>query len=226
MKNGISVGRLWRDREGSTFLEFTMVFPLLVLTAFCTVDFAMIMFGWAQANKGVQNGVRIAVVGNPVAQGLNDLTYTEVDLGKDCSDPASGADANVCDYVETVCTPAAVGVEPPGECKLNGVINYTFDNTAFEPIFAEMRKVMFEPLVTLQRENVQITYRTNGLGFVGRPGGLPMEVTVELRCMTHQMFFLGGIAGWAFEYEGCPDGTSGAPIPSFATTLTTEALGS
>lgn len=217
MKNGTSAGRLWRDREGSSYLEFTVVFPLLVLTAFCTVDFAMVMFGWAQANKAVQNGVRLAVVGNPVAQGLNDLTYTEVDLGKDCSDPATGADEGLCDYVETVCMATAGDA---GSC----TSGYTFDNAAFEPIFDEMSKLM--PSFDLERENVQITYRTNGLGFVGRPGGLPMEVTVELRCMTHQMFFLGAFAGWAFEYEDCPDGTAGAPIPSFATTLTTEALGS
>lgn len=216
MKSGISVGRLWRDREGSSYLEFTVVFPLLVLTAFCTVDFAMIMFGWAQANKAVQNGVRIAVVGNPVAQGLNALTYIEVDLGKDCSDPSTGADEGLCDQVETVCTATA----DSGSC----TSGYTFDNAAFEPIFEQMTTAV--PSIDFKRENVQITYRTNGLGFVGRPGGLPLEVTVELRCMTHQMFFLGAFAGWAFEYDGCPDGTSGAPIPAFATTLTTEALGS
>jgi hypothetical protein len=216
MKNVTSVGRFWRDREGSTFLEFTVVFPLLVLTAFCTVDFALIMYGWAQANKAVQNGVRVAVVGAPVAQGINDLTYVEVDLGKDCSDPATGADEGLCEDIETVCIPTAAD----GNCT-NGRV---FDNVAFEPIFEQM--VAVTPSLDLQRENVQITYRTMGLGFVGRPGGFPMEVTVELRCMTHQMFFLGAVAGWAFNYDNCPDGTSGAPIPSFATTLTTEALGS
>jgi hypothetical protein len=216
MKNVTSVGRLWRDREGATFLEFTLVFPLLILTAFCTVDFALIMFGWAQANKAVQNGVRVAVVGDPVAQGINDLTYVEVDLGKDCSNPDTGADEGICEEIETVC----VATAGDGDC----TADYIFDNGAFEPIFEQMRAVT--PSLGLQRENVQITYRTMGLGFVGRPGGFPMEVTVELRCVTHQMFFLGGIAGWAFASRaGCPNET-GVPVPSFATTLTTEALGS
>lgn len=218
MKSGISVGRLWRDREGSSYLEFTVVFPLLVLTAFCTVDFAMIMFGWAQANKAVQNGVRVAVVGAPVAQGLNDPTYIEVDLGKDCSDPATGADEGLCDEVHTVCTATADG---GGSC----TSGYTFDNTAFEPIFDQMITVM--PSFDFKRENIQITYRTNGLGFVGRPGGFPMEVTVEIRCMTHQVFFLATMASWVFDpREECPDDDGGVPLPAFATTLTTEALGS
>lgn len=217
MKNGTSVGSLWRDREGSSFLEFTVVFPLLILTAFCTVDFALIMFGWAQANKAVQTGARVAVVANPVAEGLNNLVYNVADMGDDCAIPATGVDAGVCQQIETVCTASSGG---GGSC----TGGYTFDNAAFDPIFSEMRSLA--STLDFQRENVQISYRTTGLGFVGRPGGLPMEVTVELRCMTHQMFFLGAFAGWAFEYDSCPDGTAGAPIPSFATTLTTEALGS
>lgn len=215
MKNDTLVDRLWRDREGATYLEFTIVFPLLVLTAFCTVDFALVMFNWAQANKAVQNGARVAVVAAPVPEGLVDLTYDQVNMGVDCANPATGDDAGVCDPIEAVCIPTAAD----GDCG-----DYTFSNDAFEPIFEEMRFTL--STLDLQRENVRISYRTNGLGFVGRPGGPPMEVTVELRCMTHQLFFLGAIAGWAFDHENCPDGTSGVPIPSFATTLISEALGS
>jgi Flp pilus assembly protein TadG len=215
MKNVTLVDSLWREREGSTFLEFTVVFPLLMLTAFCTVDFALIMFGWAQANKAVQNGVRVAVVGAPVAEGINDLTYVEVDLGKDCSNPATGAVQGWCEQIETVCT----ATSGDGSCT-----GYTFDNAAFEPIFDEMRTV--SSTLGLQRENVRITYRTIGLGFVGRPGGFPMEVTVELTCVTHRMFFLGALAGWAFEPRAGCAGETGVPMPSFATTLTTESLGS
>ncbi len=216
MKNDTSVGKIWRDREGATFLEFTLVFPLLMLTAFCTVDFALVVFGWAQANKAAQNGARLAVVGNPVAEGLNNLTYNVAEMGNDCFDHDTGADEGICDVIETVCTPLATG----GTCT-----GYTFDTTAFDPIFTEMQSLA--PALDLQRENVRITYRTTGLGFVGRPGGLPMEVTVELRCMSHQVFFLAALAGWAFEpRDGCPDTDTGVPMPAFATTLTTEALGS
>ena len=208
------MGKLWRDRDGASFLEFTIVFPLLILTAFCTVDFAWIMFDWARANKAVQNGTRLAVVANPVAEGLNDLTYTVSEMGNDCSG-ADGADAGVCDTIETVCLPTA----DAGDCSHD---DYPFSDDAFVPIFAEMQRVF----PRLERENVQITYRTTGLGFVGRPGGLPMEVTIELRCISNQMFFLGAFADWAFDFpDDCGDVT-GVPLPSFATTLTTEALGS
>lgn len=221
MKSGTLAGRLWHDRGGATFLEFTIVFPLLMLTAFCTVDFALIMFDWAMANKAVQNGTRMAVVAAPVAAGLNDLTYNVAELGNDCSDP-DGADAGICSTIETVCTPSEADdpdADDDGSCTEE---DHPFSDAAYDPIFAEMNRVF----PRLERQNVRITYRTTGLGFVGRPGGLPMEVTLELRCLTHQMFFLGALAGWAFEpRDGCDDET-GVPVPSFATTLTTEALGS
>ncbi len=145
MKSGTLAGRLWRDRGGATFLEFTIVFPLLMLTAFCTVDFALIMFDWAMANKAVQNGTRLAVVAAPVAAGLNDLTYDVAEIGNDCSDP-DGADVGVCgDYIETACIPTA----DDGDCSHD---DYDFSDDAFVPIFTEMQRIF----PRLERQNVQI----------------------------------------------------------------------
>lgn len=214
MKNVTSASKLWRDREGASFLEFTFVFPLLMLTAFCTVDFALVMFDWAQANKATQRGARVAIVSAPVAGGLDDLSELWVeDLGLWCVD-ADGIDTGNCPAVQTVCNTSAA----PNSCVDDF---YPFITAAFTTIFDEMQRVF----PRLEPQNVQISYRTMGLGFVGRPGGLPMEVTIEIRCMTHQVFFLAALAQWAFEpRDGCPN-DSGVPIPAFATTLTTESLG-
>jgi hypothetical protein len=80
----------------------------------------------------------------------------------------------------------------------------------------------------LQRQNVVISYQTTGLGYVNRPNGLPMNVTVSLRCMSHQFYFLGALMGWAFPNlpNSCPSPltTNGPIISSFATTLTSEDL--
>ena len=69
----------------------------------------------------------------------------------------------------------------------------------------------------LQPENVTISYVTNNLGFAGRPDGLPMDVTVSINGMTHQIYFLSGIM--SFFGGGF---AANPPIPTFATTLTTE----
>ena len=74
----------------------------------------------------------------------------------------------------------------------------------------------------LEREHVQISYESTSLGFAGRPGGVPMEVTVSIRCMTNELYFLGGLAS----PPNCPAAAPGVPLLDFATTLTSEAMDS
>jgi Flp pilus assembly protein TadG len=229
MSSARSANRFSRDSRGTSLLEFTLVFPVVMLAALGTLDVAYMLFDWAAANKATFVGARRAVVLDPVATEVTDLTYSTADtqMGKACSDPATGAadPTSDCPTVTTVCTPAATG----GSCT-NG---YTWNETAFtnpppttpldsplSGIFDQMHKVF--PRV--QRQNVQISYQTNGLGFVGRPDGLPMNVTVSIRCMTYEFYFLGALMNWAFAAPaGCPAGTpAGLSLPSFATTLPSE----
>jgi Flp pilus assembly protein TadG len=220
------VNRLLRESSGASLVEFTLVFPVVMLVALGSVDVAFMLFEWGEANKATFAGARRAVVLDPVATEATNPTYSTAgtQLGKPCFNPATGvADTNSsCPTVSTVCTPAATG----GSC----TNSYTWNETAFTNptatnawqtgIFDTMQAVF----PSLQRQNVQISYTTNGLGFVGRPNGLPINVTVSIRCMTHEFYFLGALMNWAFTAPaGCPAGTrSGPPIPAFATTLTSE----
>ena len=217
------MNRFLQDSEGSTLVEFTLVFPLFMLVAFGTVDFTYMLFEWDMANKAAYIGARTAVVSNPVASGITNPTLTAAQiaqLGQTCFIVASGAaDTNVnCPTTGKIdCTPAA-SAGPSDSCG-----SYTFDNTAFTAILTKMQTVF----PRLRRQNVQISYQTNGLGFMGRPsslGGLPMDVTVSIRCMTHQFFFLSALMGWAFPAlpAGCPAAPAGPAIPAFATTLPSE----
>jgi Flp pilus assembly protein TadG len=227
MRNALSVNRFLRDSSGASLIEFTLVFPVVILAALGTLDVAYMLFDWATANKATFVGARRAVVLDPVATEVTNLTYSSAatETGLACFNPTTGAaDPTInCPTVSTVCTPAATG----GSCT-NG---YTWNETAFanptasldsplSGIFDQMHKVF----PALQRQNVQISYQTNGLGFVGRPDGLPMNVTVSIQCVTHQFYFLGGLMNWAFAVPaGCPAGTpAGWSIPSFATTLPSE----
>ncbi len=218
------MNRFLQDSEGAALVEFTLVFPLFMLVAFGTVDFTYMLFEWDMADKAAYMGARTAVVSDPVASGITNLTYDPTLLGQSCFVSATGQPQNpvTCPTATTVCTPAASG----GSC----TGGYAFDNTAFTTILTRMQQAF--PSVgagasRLQRRNVQITYQTNGLGFVGRPGnlgGLPMDVTVQIQCMTHQFYFLGALMNWAFAAlpAGCPAAPSGPAIPAFATTLPSE----
>ena len=220
------MGKLWRrvrrDCEGSALLEFTVVFPIFMLVAFGTVDVSYMLFEWAQANKATYAGARVAVVSNPVASGVTSLTYStqSTELGVSCFNAADGTVNTTasCPTVSTVCTPSS---GTGGSC----TGGYTFDNTAFSLVFSAMQGIFSR----LQRQDVQISYQTNGLGYVGElsttnTNALPMNVTVSIRCMTHQIFFIGNFISGAAPGAGCPAGAAGPAIPAFSTTIQSESM--
>jgi Flp pilus assembly protein TadG len=209
-----SVKRLWRDLTGSVLVEYTVVFPLFIVVVLGTVDVSYMLYEWGLANKAAYMGARKAVVSNPVASAVSSPAYSStqlLQLGQLCFDAATGvANAN-CPSQNYVCTPAATA----GACTNGGA----WAENAFTPILTEMQRVF----PRLNRQNVQISYQTNTLGFVGRPGGLPLHVTVSIQCMTHQFFFIDALMGWIFTPPtGCPTAPAGPRIPTFASTLQSE----
>ncbi len=204
--------RFWRANGGGSLVEFTLVFPVLAAAALGAVDFGLLLFNHNAAAKATQLGVRAAVVGSPVASGITNLTtqWNPLLLGLSCSG-AAGPNGN-CPTFSTVCTPSAQG----GACT-NG---YAFSDAAFLPILQRMQSVY----PSLTRQNVQISYASTGLGFVGRPGGLPMTVTVSLRCLRQPGYFVPGIvpATLSAPEAGCPPGAAGFRIPASPATLTSE----
>jgi hypothetical protein len=211
---------LLRDNAGSVLVSYTLVFPLFIIVTLGTVDMALMLYEWALANKAAYVGVRRAVVSNPVAQGITSPVYTQSQLqqlGEPCANIVTGQPnvtsdgQSFCPSIAAVCTPTASG----GSCS-NG---FRWDEAAFGWIFAAMQNVF----PRLQRENVQIAYRTNNQGFVGQPGGLPMNVTVSIQCMTHELYFIDALLKWTFSPPiGCPATLKGPPIPSFASSLQSE----
>ena len=224
--------RLLRDIEGSVLVETTIVIPMFLLLVLGTIDVTYMFFEWALANKAAYVGARTAIVSDPVAQGITTFNYTST-AGQYCfefdqttlqSDPIAN-----CPFVPNWvnCTGAA----PSGGSCDNG---YTFSDAApyypFTTIFSRMQSIF----PSLQRQNVTVSYQTNGLGFVGEtatPGamsGLPMNVKVSVNCMTHQFYFLSGLMGWVIGTPaGCPANTpKGWSIPTFASTLQSEDMDS
>jgi len=218
MRSGGLVNKLLRNSEGGVLVEFTLVFPVLLAVALGTVDFAYLLFDYSMANKAAFQGARQAVVINPVASGITSSNiYTAAEmgfLGEPCLVSTTGNPSpdNNCPTISTTCTAASSN----GTC----TGGYTWNETAFtnpsatnawqKGIFDRMQQVF----PRLQRQNVQIVYATNGLGFTGRPGGLPMNVTVSITGMTHQFYFIGALARI----------TSLRTMPAFATTLTSECM--
>lgn len=224
--------RLRHDQRGSSIVEFTVVFPLALVVILGLVDASLVMFDWASATKATYAGARYAVVNDPVASAARfDLTAYSAQSsysGRYCFDPANGtADATAaCPSVNVTCT----GDTGAGGGSCTG--GASFSKAAFDGIFAKVQENY--PYRRLDRRQVQVSYVTTNLGYVGQEsfnggsGELPMNVTVRLRCLTHAFFFIGPLVGLTFPglpagCNGITTGTeSGVIMPPFSSTLPSE----
>jgi hypothetical protein len=222
--------KLLRDIRGSVLVEATIAFPLMLLITLGTIDFTYMLYEWDLASKAAYRGVRLAIVSDPVANGITNLIWPDpTQMGDSCIKSDGTTFAN-CPTVSTVCTASSTSA---GTCS-GSPATATFNSAAFDAIFDvpdpndPRYPGMKQIFPSLQPQNVQISYQTSGLGFVGRPDGLPMEVTVSIKCMTHQFFFIGALMGWIFpSLTGCdPTPPAGPSIPGFASTLPSEGMGS
>jgi hypothetical protein len=211
--------RLLTDGAGASMVEFTLAFPILASVSLGTVDLSYVLYQWNAASKATQLGARAAAVDDPVALGLNNLAedYWSVEpynknIGKPCSDMNGNATAN-CPTFSVTCT----------NTSCSG--GWAHSANAFNRMFVRMQAVF----PRLQPQFVVVTYSSTGLGFAGRPGGLPVEVRVRIRCMRQELFFLEGLAGLVqqapdVECAGIAGASSGWRIPDSTYTLITEDL--
>jgi Flp pilus assembly protein TadG len=196
--------KLLRDITGSVLVESTLVIPIFLVLVLGTIDVTYMFYEWALASKAAYVGARTAVVSDPVATTITNLSFDDTKVGQHCFDGT-----NYCSSATTVCTSTACTPSTWGH-----------DGTAFTTIFTPMQA----RFPRLQPGNVVISYATNGLGLVGQPGGTPMNVTVKIQCMTHPFYFLSGLMRWAFTaLPGCsPTPPVGPTLPSFVTMMQSE----
>jgi Flp pilus assembly pilin Flp len=189
----------WQDRSGASAAEFALVLPLLILFLLGTIDAGRLMWTWNRAEKATQMGVRLAVVEDPVADGLRTYSYA-VDGGLPQGDPVPQSDfgAITCNSASCTCT-----VSP---CPFGTARNAD----AFTEIVNRMHDIMAE----IAGPNVVIDYAYSGLGFAGDPNGPDVAplVTVSLTGVQFTPIFLFGAVT--------------LNLPAFSATLTMEGGGS
>lgn len=208
-----------------TFVEFTVVFPLVAILSLGLVDLGLIMFGRAEGNRATYVGARFAATHAPVATGINATIAPKSGAtnGMSCFTASDGEPSDDCVLpARTVCT-ATSSLFSSVQCTGG---SYTANPTAFQAIVDEMDEQFFSR--GLDPRQVSVTYEPLELGYVGRPGGPPMNITVSLRCIKQEVYFLVGFLGWALpslpvECGGIDDPT-GFLLPTFSTTLPSEDL--
>lgn len=222
-----------RNARGASFVEFTAVFPILLLLTMGGMDFTLLMIKWVSLHKAADVGARKASLMKPVAIGINDPTTgsaADVAAGTACYDFTTHATTGKCvAKVATVCTADASGGRccPLGSNPASCAANYQWNEATFAKVLGVMNGYMITG--SLDRRQVQITYQPTGFGYAQRPVGAPMNVTVSLRCTTYPFYLLYPLMGWAFpakpsDCAGVPG--SGLVLGSFQSTVPAEFLNS
>ena len=182
-------GKLARDIEGAALIEAALILPVLLILVFGMADLALYLWQLNSAHKSVQLGVRRAIVSDSVAVGAG-LTESEsstywngLPLGQRCGPSADGR--SVCPVFKVTCNFANGCVCEGATCR------FSFSETRLRPILAAMRAT----LPRLKPEQIEISYATNYLGYVGRPVPVPVDVGIKIVNLRYDFLFLGNTLG-------------------------------
>jgi hypothetical protein len=217
MDRGLSMLKaIAEDERAAVLVEVSVVMTIMLVFLLGSIEFLLAFYQRNAAAKAVQIGVRLAAVSDPVAGGLNGLSATV--LGPRVPEGSAMPDFTViCDGSTSRCT-CSSGICPAdlayNAAAMNTIVfgrgssscgdAKSFYDTGMCDIFARITPA-----------NVVVTYAQSGLGFAGRPGGPVPTVTISLKDLRLQFFFLRGLAG-----------LDDLQMPPLTTSMTAEDLSS
>jgi Flp pilus assembly protein TadG len=203
---------LRRDERGTTAVEFALIGLLLFIVSFGIIDFGLAYWQWVMAEKATQVGVRRAVVSNMVAKGLATWPINGSANANGTACMTGTTIITDCSFSPVTCTSTAPGATPSCTCPGTPCPSGTPAAGDFDAIVTEMQRI--DPYIA--NNKVQITYSQNGLGFVGRPNGLPVTVTVTLTGMPFTFLVIDKLLHFGGSFT----------MPPFKATLIGEDLSS
>lgn len=200
--------RFWAESSGLALTEMLLVFPIFIFVVGAMIEFGTMMFQWNQTVKAMQLGARLAAVSSPLTDisALNIYT-TAVAPG----DPAPlegvsvscGAGTTACDATEL----ARLLTGGDGCGDLSTGVSGICDVAPF-----------------IGAENLRITYYRSGLGYVGRPFGPVVSITLEVRNLNFDFLLLDDLSRFFARDEGPVLGA--IAIPAHPVTITSEDMSS
>jgi len=206
-----------RSESGAVLVEVTIVMTIMFVFLLGSIEFLFVFYQWNAAAKAVQIGARIAAVSDPVASGLNGLSLTVFSPSVPPGAPMPDF-AITCDGSTARCSCASAGA-CPGELSYDAAAMNTIvfgrDSSACGDAISFYHTGMCDIFAKISPANVVVVYAQTGLGFAGRPGGPVPTITISLKNLPLQFFFLSGLLGF-----------SDLRIPSLTTSITAEDLSS
>ena len=183
------------DHTGAVFAEFAILLPIVVFIVCGSIDFLYAFYQLNAAAKATEVGARIASVSDPVAAGLNDLPDEAVLNGEQPGGVLPSFTVT-CSDIKCSCAGTCTGMAyNPFNAKAMDRIVYGQSAASCSKAEASYAIGMCNILASITPTNVVIVYTQTGLGYAGRPGGPVPTITVSLRDMQFQFFFLTALLG-------------------------------
>jgi hypothetical protein len=205
------------DENGAVLVEVTVMMTIMFVFLLGSIEFLFVFYQWNAAAKAVQVGARIAAVSDPVAGGLNGLSMTVVGSAVPPGAPMPSF-VITCDGSTSRCVCSSAGT-CPGEVVYNSAAMDTIvfgrGSSSCTDATSSFNAGMCDVFGRIRPANVVVIYTQTGLGFAGRPGGPVPTITVSLKDLPLQFFFLSGLMGF-----------SNLRIPPLTTSMTAEDLSS
>jgi len=209
--------RILDDERGAVLVEVSVMMTIMFVFLLGSIEFLFVFYQWNAAAKAVQVGARVAAVSDPVAGGLSGLSTAVV--GSAVPPGAPMPDFVItCDGSTSRCVCSSAGT-CPGEVVYNAAAMDTIvfgrGSSSCADATSSYNIGMCDVFGRITPANVVIVYTQTGLGFAGRPGGPVPTITVSLKDLPLQFFFLSGLLGFA-----------NLRIPPLTTSITAEDLSS
>ncbi len=163
--------RLFGDTSGGAAAEFALISTALIMLIIGILDFGRALWEWNAAGKATQEGARLAIVSDMVAQGLQDFDGLAF-IGNGLAVPIASVSPN-----PVICTSAGCNGYGP------------LDDAAFGRIAGWVQA----NYPRAGADNIVIEYRHIGLGFSGNPIGPDISPAVTLRLQGLQFQFIGSV---------------------------------
>lgn len=195
--------RFWRDERGLSLTEALFTLPIMLLMIAAFVEFGFAIYQWNQTAKAMQLGARLLAVSDPIHPNFALMTNYDAALEPGDPVPADGFALRCGAGQATPCL--ADGMER----LIKGS-----DRTCGPSFGTTSGMCDFNPRINAG--NVVVTYARTGLGYVGRPGGPVVSVTVETNGLRFNLPLLGALLGW--------NENSGITVPANPVTVVGEDL--
>lgn len=189
--------RFRRDERGLSLTEALLTLPIMLLMIAAFVEFGFVIFQWNQTAKAMQLGARLLAVSDPLID-LGPLEVSGGNPGDPMPDPMPSGD-----FASLSCGAGAEACRPGPDY--------------MDRLIARMQA--FNPRI--RAENVRVTYTRTGLGYVGRPGGPVVTVTVETDGLYFDLPLIGALFREVFKTD--PE-FRGIRVPANPVTVTGEDL--